>query len=174
MTVEQLTKHAKERRASTAGVRLAVDVGSVRVGVAMSDPAETLASPVTTLQRDARGDADLDALAGLVTEHEVALVVVGLPLTLRGTEGPAATTARSYASRLAARVAPVPVRLVDERLSTVSATRDLRSSGVAGRKQRSVVDQAAAVVVLQGVLDVERGSGTTPGEPVVADGTAPT
>jgi putative Holliday junction resolvase len=136
-----------------AGRRLAVDVGSVRVGVALSDPAPFLASPLVTLSRDADKDSDLDQLAQLVTEHEVVEVIVGLPRTLADRHGTAAEIATSYAERLSGRVDPVPVRLADERLTTVSAARMLSQRGVKGRKQRAVVDQAAAVEILQGWLD---------------------
>lgn len=131
-----------------------MDVGSVRVGVAVSDPAGILASPVATLRRD-RAGADLDELARLVVARSVVEVVVGLPRTLAGREGPAVTAARDYARALAARVAPVPVRLVDERLTTVLAERALRSSGLAPRRRRGVVDQAAAVAILQSALAAE-------------------
>lgn len=135
------------------GRRLGVDVGSVRVGVALSDPGPVLATPLVTLSRDERGGRDLDQLAQLVEEHEVVEVVVGLPRTLAGRTGPAALAAESYATEVARRVAPVPVRLADERLTTVTAARMLSTRGVKGRKQRAVVDQAAAVEILQGWLD---------------------
>jgi len=130
-----------------------VDVGSVRVGVALSDPAPMLASPLVTLVRDERDDTDLEQLAQLVTEHEVVEVIVGLPRTLADRQGPAATIAIEYAERVATRVAPVPVRLADERLTTVTASRMLSQRGVKGRKQRAVIDQAAAVEILQAWLD---------------------
>jgi putative Holliday junction resolvase len=130
-----------------------VDVGSVRVGVALSDPAPVLATPLVTLSRDAHSDSDLDQLARLVTEHEVVEVIVGLPRTLADRHGAAAEIAVAYAGQLANRIAPVPVRLADERLTTVSAARMLAQRGVKGRKQRAVVDQAAAVEILQGWLD---------------------
>ena len=130
-----------------------MDVGSVRVGLALSDPAPVLASPLVTLSRDARADTDLDRLARLVAEHEVVEVIVGLPRTLADRHGPAAAAAVDYAARVAARVAPVPVRLADERLTTVSASRMLSQRGVKGRKQRAVVDQVAAVEILQAWLD---------------------
>jgi putative Holliday junction resolvase len=139
------------------GRRLGVDVGEVRVGVAISDPGGVLASPLVTLPRDRRGGADLDALATLVTEHEVVEVIVGLPRTLAGRHGPAAQTAQRYADELAGRLDEVPVRLTDERLTTVAASRTLRERGVRGRRQRAVVDQAAAVEILQGWLDAWRG-----------------
>ncbi|OLR91708.1 Holliday junction resolvase RuvX [Actinokineospora bangkokensis] len=135
------------------GRRLAVDVGSVRVGVALSDPSPFLASPLVTLARDAAGGADLAELARLVVEHEVVEVVVGLPRTLAARHGSAAETAAAYAGALAARVSPVPVRLADERLTTVTASRMLSQRGVRGAKQRAVVDQAAAVEILQAWLD---------------------
>jgi putative Holliday junction resolvase len=145
------------------GVRIGVDVGSVRVGVAASDPDGLIASPVETLPRDSRGGTDLDSLAALARERGAVEVVVGLPRSLSGREGAAATAARAYAELLAARV-DIPVRLVDERLSTVQATRELRSRGVPGRRQRTVIDQVAAVVVLQAALDEERAGGIPPGQ----------
>jgi putative Holliday junction resolvase len=135
------------------GRRLGVDVGSVRVGVAVSDPAPILATPLVTLSRDERSDSDLDRLAELVAEHEVVEVIVGLPRTLAARHGKAAAVATAYARKLARRVRPVPVRLADERLTTVSATRMLSDRGVRGKKQRAVVDQAAAVEILQAWLD---------------------
>ena len=146
------------------GVRIGVDVGSVRVGVAACDPAGLIATPVSTLSR---GKGDLDALAALVAEREAVEVLVGLPTSLSGRAGPAAAAAEAYAGALAARV-PVPVRLVDERFSTVGAQRDLRASGVDTRRGRSVIDQAAAVIILQGALDAERSSGLAPGRLVQA------
>lgn len=149
------------------GRRLGVDVGTVRIGVAVSDPDGLVATPVETVPR---GRGDVARLAALVLEHEVLEVVVGLPRHLRGGEGASAADARGFAQRLADRLAPVPVRLVDERLSTVSAERSLRAAGVSGargrRERKGVVDQAAAVVVLQLALDTERGSGRVPGTPV--------
>lgn len=148
------------------GVRVGVDVGSVRVGVAASDPSARFAVPVDTLARDTAGGADLTTIQELVREREAVAVVVGLPLLLSGQEGSAAQLARSYAAELAVRVAPVPVRLVDERLTTVDAHRRLRDSGVSGRGQRAVIDQAAAALILQAALDVESRSGVPAGETV--------
>lgn len=132
-------------------------MGTVRVGVALSDPLGVLATPLATLSRDQRAGADLVRLAELVVEHEVVEVVVGLPRTLAGRLGPAAEAARAYAEALSERIAPVPVTLTDERLTTVVATRSLRAGGVRGRRQRAVVDQVAAVQILQGWLDARRG-----------------
>ena len=159
-------------------MRIGVDVGSVRVGVASSDPSGLLATPVRTVARDqqeqpAPAPTDLEEIAVIVAESAAVEVVVGLPRTLAGTEGAAAQTARTYAGRLAVRIAPVPVRLIDERLTTVDAHRSLRDSGVDGRRQRAVIDQAAAVLILQGALDAERASGRPPGELVRTDGRKP-
>ena len=153
------------------GVRVGVDVGSVRVGVAVSDPDGILASPLETVPRTSTeapraGDADVERIAEIVTDRAAAGLVVGLPRSLSGGEGPSAQRARTYASVLAARVSPVEVRLVDERLTTVDAHRSLRESGVPGRRQRAVVDQAAAVLILQAALDAERTSGSPAGDPV--------
>lgn len=143
------------------GVRLGLDPGDARIGVARSDGAGMLATPVETVRR---GKGDVRRLGQLVTEHEAVEVVVGLPRSLSGGEGPAAVKVRDFAARLARRVAPVPVRLVDERLTTVSAEAMLRDRGRSGQDRRSVVDMAAAVVILQHALDSERATGQPPGE----------
>lgn len=145
----------------TRGSRLGVDVGEVRVGVAICDPDGVLATPLVTLPRDRNPDnrpipSDMSELARLVGEHGIVEVVVGLPVTLAGAEGTAAAQARQYASRLAPLITPVPVTLTDERMSTVVATRRLAERGVRGRRRRKVVDQAAAVEILQGWLDAQR------------------
>jgi putative holliday junction resolvase len=143
------------------GVRLGLDPGDARIGVARSDPSGFLATPLETVRRS-RGD--LARLAEIVLEEEAVEVVVGLPRSLSGTEGPAAAKVRVFAGRLARRIAPVPVRLCDERLTTVSAEAMLRDRGRSGAKRRAVVDMAAAVVILQNALDTERASGRPPGE----------
>jgi putative Holliday junction resolvase len=135
---------------------MGVDVGAVRVGVALSDPDAILASPLITLRRDTDSESDVTELRRLVAEHQVIEVVVGLPRTLAGRHGPAAIAAEHYAARLADRITPVPVRLADERLTTVIASRTLSDRGVRGKRQRAVVDQAAAVAILQSWLDAER------------------
>jgi putative Holliday junction resolvase len=152
------------------GTRLAVDVGTVRVGLARCDPCGVLATPVETVRRDPEAGTDLDRIATLARELAVVEVVVGYPRSLSGRAGPAAQAAVAYAGEVARRVAPVPVRLVDERLSTVTAQRSLRNAGLRGRRTRSVVDQAAAVVILQDALDAERVSGRPPGSLVDPDG----
>ena len=146
------------------GIRLGVDVGSVRVGLAASDPGGILATPVKTLDRDLQCEGDQGAIAEAVLERDVLEVVVGLPRSLSGREGPAAVGVRNYATSLAARISPTPVRLIDERLTTIDAHRNLRNSGVSGRARRAVVDQAAAVLILQAALDAEKSSGLPPGE----------
>jgi putative Holliday junction resolvase len=156
-----------------AGTRLGLDPGDARIGVARSDPSGFLATPVETVKRG-RGDLARieELLAELGEDGTVLEVVVGLPRSLSGGEGPAAAKVREWAGRLARRVAPVPVRLADERLTTVSAEAMLRDRGRSGAKRRAVVDQAAAVVILQHVLDTERASGTAPGE-IVEETTEP-
>lgn len=147
-------------------MRVGVDAGSVRVGVAVSDPAGVLATPVTVLRRDPRGKRDLEEIAALVAERTALEVLVGLPRSLSGGDGPAAVSARAYAAEIAARVAPVDVRVVDERLSTVEAARGLRAAGMGSKAARGVVDAAAAVVILQHALDSERATGDLPGESI--------
>ncbi|RBY76732.1 Holliday junction resolvase RuvX [Geodermatophilus sp. TF02-6] len=137
------------------GRRLGLDVGTVRVGVAISDPTGTLASPLETVRR-ARDESDLDRIAALVAEHEVTEVVVGEPRHLSGASGASAREARAYARALGGRIGSVPVHLVDERLSTVTAASSLRANGLDSRQQRGVIDQAAAVVILQAYLDAQR------------------
>jgi putative holliday junction resolvase len=144
-----------------AGIRLAVDVGSARIGVARCDPGGLLASPLTTIRR---GDGDLDGLASLAAGEGAIEVIVGLPTGLSGREGAAAAQARAFAAALAARLAPLPVRMVDERFTTVIAHDALRQGGRGSRARRPVVDQAAAALILQGALDSERTTGEPAGE----------
>ncbi|MCU1589482.1 MAG: Holliday junction resolvase RuvX [Frankiales bacterium] len=130
------------------GVVLAVDVGTVRVGVAASDPRRILASPVETVAAPGH-----QRVAALVADRDAVLVIVGLPTSLSGrAESASADMARAWADQLRALV-EVPVELVDERLTTVSATAALRAAGRSTRASRAVVDQAAAVALLQGFLD---------------------
>ena len=143
------------------GVRLGIDPGDARIGVASSDPHGILATPVETV---ARGVGDLDRIVALADELGAGLVYLGLPRSLSGREGPAAGKVRAFARELAARLAPRQLRLVDERLSTVTAEAVLRDRGKKGRKRRAVVDQAAAVVILQGAIDIERSTGSPAGE----------
>ncbi|WP_037610097.1 Holliday junction resolvase RuvX [Streptacidiphilus rugosus] len=145
------------------GRRIAVDVGDARIGVASCDPDGMLATPVETVPAGAKS---IGRLAAIVAEYEPIEVVVGLPRSMSGREGPAAVKVREYAGRLAARIAPVPVRLVDERMTTVSAAAGMRAAGVKSKQGRSRIDQAAAVVILQSALETEKTSGRPPGETV--------
>ena len=149
------------------GVRLALDIGDVRIGVASSDPDGILATPVATIQR---GPGDLERIAALAAELAAVEIVVGLPRSLSGGEGPAAVKIRETEERVRAKVqegnSGTAVRLVDERFTTVTAERMLRERGKKGSKRRAVVDQAAAVVILQHALDLERETGNPPGRPL--------
>lgn len=145
-----------------SGIWFAVDVGTVRVGVARSDPRGVLALPVTTLKRDRRSNTDVAALAALGADYEAVGFVVGLPRTLAGREGPAAVLAREYGALLTEQVARVAgttgavIKYLDERLTTVSAQRKLHQSGIRGPAGRALIDQAAAVELLQHWLDLRR------------------
>lgn len=143
------------------GVRIGVDVGAVRVGVARSDATGTLAVPLQVLRR-----GELTGLVSLVRNYEALEVLVGLPLTLAGAEGQAAVKARAFATGLQELIRPVPVRLVDERLSTVTALRGMRANGTSAAKGRQRVDAAAAAVIVQTALDAERTTGEPPGIPL--------
>ena len=151
------------------GVRLAVDAGSVRIGVARSDPDGILASPLAVVRS---GPGALDELARLAAGADAIEVIVGLPTSLSGREGAAAATARSFAADLAGRITPVPVRLVDERFTTTQAHEALRRGGKDTRARREIVDAAAAAVLLQTALDAERATGRPPGQPVTVNGSA--
>ncbi|WP_395638899.1 Holliday junction resolvase RuvX [Pseudolysinimonas sp.] len=150
------------------GVRLGVDVGKARVGIAVCDRDGLLATPVATL---ARVDADERAFRLLVEEYGPAEIVVGLPLSLSGADTASTTDAREFAAALAGWT-QVPVRLVDERLSTVSAQRALHAAGRRTKGSRPVIDQVAAVIILQNALDHERSAGLPPGARVDPDGGA--
>ncbi|TFC88520.1 Holliday junction resolvase RuvX [Cryobacterium sp. TMT4-31] len=145
-------------------MRVGIDVGTVRIGVARSDFHGMLATPVETVPRD-KNAADLGRIAGIVTELDAVEVIVGLPLALSGRHTASTDDAVSFAETLAETVS-VPVRLVDERLSTVSAQAALRTVGRSTRTQRPVVDQVAATIILQHALDTERASGKPAGTSV--------
>jgi len=144
------------------GVRLGVDVGAVRVGLARSDADGLLATPVETVTGDR--DSQVRRIVEVAQELGAVGLVVGLPRQLSGAEGRAAQAAREYALELSRACSPVPVRLVDERLTTVSAHQALHRSGRPGRQHRAVVDQVAAVMILQEALDQERRTGHPAGE----------
>jgi putative Holliday junction resolvase len=154
------------------GVRLAVDVGSVRIGVARSDPAGILASPLTVVRSGPANPGKMDELTALAASVSAIEVIVGLPTSLSGREGAAAAAARSFATELAGRLAPVPVRLVDERFTTTQAHDALRRGGKDSRARRQVVDAAAAAILLQAALDTERATARPPGQLVTPTGGA--
>ncbi|GAA1148217.1 putative Holliday junction resolvase [Kitasatospora gansuensis] len=154
---------AQEEKVFRRGRRIAVDVGDARIGVASCDPDGLIATPVETVPAGGRSQARIKAI---VEEYDAIEVVVGLPRSLSGKEGPAAAKVREYAGRLAMLLYPVTVRLVDERMTTVTAAQAMRASGRNSKKGRSVIDQAAAVVILQSALETERVSGRAPGESV--------
>ncbi len=156
--------------AERAGVRLAVDVGDARVGLAASDPDALVATPVMTLRRDSNKGSDLRMLVTIARDRAAAVIYVGLPLSLSGAETPSTQKARDYAGELArllrAEGLAAAVHLVDERLSTVSASEKMRASGVQARDQRGQIDQAAAVEILTHALDMRAAQGQEPGSPV--------
>lgn len=148
------------------GRRLAIDVGDVRIGVAVSDPDGIIATPVETV---AAGQGAMPRLVELIGDYQPLECVIGLPLSLSGREGPAVAKVRAFAAQLAELITPVPIRLFDERMSTMTADSLLKHSmtgrrGKSGAKRRQVIDQAAATVILQTALDAERTSGSAPGE----------
>jgi putative Holliday junction resolvase len=141
--------------AEREGRVLGLDLGDVRIGVAISDPDRRLAVPVGTVQVG-RPPGEMHAIADLVADHAATLVVVGEPVSMDGTKGARASHAASFAEALRAFIA-VPVELHDERLSTVEAERALGAAGIRGRRRRSVLDAAAAQIILQAWLDRARG-----------------
>ena len=152
-----------------AGIRLGVDVGTVRIGIARCDPSGLLASPLDTVRR---GPGDLATVAELAIGTDAIEVIVGHAVGLTGREGKAAADGRAFARALASRLAPVPVRLVDERFTTVLAHAALQQGGHDSRARRQSVDKAAAALLLQGALDAERATGQAAGQLVSAEGTA--
>ena len=153
------------------GVRLGIDVGRARVGVARTDAEPLLAVPVATLQR-LQGDDSVASLIAevtrLIVEYDAKEIIVGLPMNMRGEETASTLDARLFARELAL-VSNIPVRLVDERLTTVSASSALRLAGMSSRSQRAVIDQQAAVVLLQHAIDSEKATNRAPGHLVSPD-----
>ncbi len=141
-----------------SGRRLGVDVGRARIGVAVCDRDGLLATPVETVARDDK--RDVPRILAIAEEYDVLEIVVGLPLSMSGGDTPSTADARAFAARIAEHR---PVRLVDERLSTVTAQRGMQQAGRNTKKSRAVIDQAAAVIILQHALDHERASGAPPG-----------
>ena len=143
-----------------SGVRLGVDVGRARIGIARSDFHGILATPVETVPR---GPGDVERIAALASEVEAFELIVGLPLSLSGNSTASTDDATGFADRLA-EATKLPVRLVDERMTTVSAQAALHASGRTVKTSRAVIDQVAAVIIVQHALDFERSAGTPPGE----------
>jgi putative holliday junction resolvase len=154
------------------GARLGIDVGRARIGVARCDAGAVLAVPVETVARAADGDADVRRILQLADEFGAFELVVGNPLSLSGNPTASTDDAVDFAQRLSD--AGARVRLVDERLSTVSAQQALRASGKSSRKQRPIVDQVAAVIILQHAIDAERTSGIAPGRALGTEEGLPT
>lgn len=130
---------------------LGIDHGDVRIGIAMSDETEFLASPLTTVQN---GKGAVDAIVELIEEYGVEKIVIGLPLNMDGSFGPATEKVRKFSTKLAKKTA-VPIIESDERLTTVTAHHNLREAGLDGRQRKGVVDMAAAQVILQDWLDAQ-------------------
>jgi putative Holliday junction resolvase len=160
-----MAEHLEASGAFRQGIRLALDWGQARIGVAACDRDGLLAYPVETIQ--ARGDV-AGRLRALLAEYEPLEVIVGLPRTLAGTEGFSAGLVRAQLVAAGAGQWPVPVRLVDERMSTVTAARRLSGAGKTAKRQRGIIDQAAAVAILEQAIASERASGVPAGEPLRA------
>jgi putative holliday junction resolvase len=154
------------------GIKLGVDVGTVRVGVAICDRDSILATPYKTLDRNAKKNSDVRVIANLVQDLGAVQVIVGLPRTMKGEERASAKMATDYAlllaDELAGRGLAVPVNLVDERLSSVTAHRNLHEAGMSGRNHRKVVDQVAAAGILQHAIDMQKARGADVGSRVTA------
>lgn len=154
------------------GVKLGVDVGMVRVGLATCDREGILATPVKTLSRDAKKNSDIRVVVKETRERNAVEVFVGLPRTLKGAEKASAEMARSYAALLVLALEEaglqVPVRLIDERLTTVSAHQALHAAGMGSREHRKVIDQVAAVGILQQAIDMQKARNANVGELVRA------
>jgi putative Holliday junction resolvase len=155
------------------GVKLGVDVGTVRVGVAVCDRDGILATPLRTLTRNVKKNTDVRILANLAVELGAVEIFVGLPRTMKGEEHASARMATEYAKLLVSKLSEagscLPVRLIDERLSTVTAHRELHQAGMSSRDHRKVVDQVAAAGILQHAIDMQKARGTEVGTRVYAE-----
>lgn len=144
-----------------SGVRVGIDIGTVRIGVSRCDRDGLLATPVKTVLR---GEASpLDALVKIITDLDAIEIIVGLPLSLSGSHTASTEDALSVARQLSD-VVSAPIRMIDERLTTVSAHSAMRSVGKSQKESRSVIDQVAAVMILQHALDSERLNENLPGK----------
>ena len=154
------------------GIKLGVDVGTVRVGVAICDSDSILATPLKTLDRNPKKNSDVRVIAALAADRGAVQIFVGLPRTMKGEEHSSARMATEYAQLLAEELhragLDVPVHLVDERLSTVTAHRHLHEAGMSSKNHRKVVDQVAAAGILQHAIDMQKARGTDVGSRVRA------
>lgn len=148
------------------GVRLGIDWGKARIGVAACDAAGVLAYPVETIAPASDRRVVRERLTAIVGQYQPVVAYVGLPRQLRGAEGEASAMARGGAAIIADLFPDLEVRLLDERLTTVTASRQLREAGRSAREQRVVIDQAAAVAILTYALDAERMASVRVGEPI--------
>jgi len=154
------------------GIKLGVDVGTVRVGLAQCDPDGILATPFKTVGRDTKKNSDVRVVVKHAAELPAVQIFVGLPRTMKGEERGSAAMAAEYAALLVTELAraglDIPVNLVDERLSTVTAHRNLHEAGMSSRNHRKVVDQVAAAGILQHAIDMQKARGTDVGRRVQA------
>ncbi|WP_024816835.1 Holliday junction resolvase RuvX [Arthrobacter sp. 31Y] len=154
------------------GIKLGVDVGTVRVGLAICDPDAILATPFKTVGRDTKKNSDVRAVVKHAVELAAVQIFVGLPRTMKGEERASAQMAMDYADLLTSELLrvglDVPVNLVDERLSTVTAHRNLHEAGMSSKNHRKVVDQVAAAGILQHAIDMQKARGTDVGRRVQA------
>ena len=144
------------------GVRLAVDFGTVRVGVAKSDPAGKIALPLTTITGD---EPAVEKLAQLTTDEAAQVVYVGLPLNLKGQVTQSAKQALNFAEELSKSIAPIPVLMIDERFTSSTATKQLQEAGLTSRQSRGLVDQVSALGLLEQALQIEARTGMLAGSP---------
>lgn len=144
------------------GVRIAVDFGTVRVGVAKSDPAGKIALPLTTITGD---ELAVEKLVQLTTNEAAEVVYVGLPLNLKGQVTQSAKKALSFAEELSRKIAPIPVLMIDERFTSITATKQLQDAGLTSRQSRGLVDQVSALGLLEQALQIEDRTGTLAGSP---------
>ena len=152
------------------GKKLGVDFGKARIGISLCDAEGLLATPLVTIQNtgDIEYDTEISRLQEIISEYDIVLIYSGYPLSLSGGKTPSTVAALDFAKRLQAAVG-IPVRLVDERLTTVSATARMHSAGKNTRRQRSVIDQASAVILLQDALDYEKRFGVSAGRSVLEE-----
>ena len=153
------------------GVRIGVDVGTVRVGVARCDPDGILTMPVETLIRQ-EDRSDIDRIGEIIDEFSAIEVIVGLPRHLKGSEGVSAKGARRYALRIKTLRPDIRVALVDERLTSNQAHARLRASGISEKNHRPIIDQVAAQIILEQALEEERMSGRAPGKEITLEGSS--